>query len=139
MITLHPLGTLTFTMAATRRLGDTPVGARVVVDFIGARVEGERLRASQVGVAGDWLTVGADGVATLDIRLTLETDDGALIFVHGAGRTHAGRFAREGGPMYFTPRFETGDARYRWLNEVQAVAKGMAQGDAATFELYALE
>jgi hypothetical protein len=31
--------------------------------------------------------------------------------------------------------FETGDARYAWLNKIQAVAKGQAKGDVVVFEV----
>ena len=33
------------------------------------------------------------------------------------------------------PLFETGDDRYRWLNRVQAVAKGVLDGLALTYEV----
>ena len=35
------------------------------------------------------------------------------------------------GPVYTTPRFETGDPRYAWLNKVQAVMKGALLRDLA--------
>jgi hypothetical protein len=31
--------------------------------------------------------------------------------------------------LYVTPRFETGDERYAWLNRIQAVGKGTAHED----------
>ena len=83
--------------------------------------------------AGDWLTIGPDNVATLDIRFVLETHDGANVLVQGMGRTDSVKFA-SGGPLYFAPLFETKDPRYAWLNKVQAIAKGRAaetQPDAA--------
>src|SRR5689334_12894710 len=136
---LSELGVLSFQMPQTLRLQGTPSGTRVVVEFKDVRFDGPRLRGTQKGPAGDWLNVGAQGVAALDIRLTLETDDGALIHVEGQGRTDAGKFARDGGPMTWAPRFETGDPRYVWLNLVQAVATGWAKDGMATFRVSAVE
>lgn len=63
----------------------------------------------------------------LDVRYCVETDDGALVYV-----SYSGRVDLSGGtgaaPIYATPLFETGDPRYKWLNTIQAVAKGLADG-----------
>ncbi len=65
----------------------------------------------------------------------MQTDDGALVFVHYAGRVDA---TVPAAPIYATPRFDTGDDRYRWLNRLQAVAKGRFDGCILTYELYEL-
>jgi hypothetical protein len=57
--------------------------------------------------------------------------------VEGKGRTDAAKFSA-GAPCWFTPLFETSDARYAWLNRVQGVAKGKADGNKVVFELYEL-
>ncbi len=135
MIELAPLGTLTMEMDTTLIRGG-PMGTRVIVEFREARLEGERVRATQRGAtSGDWLVVGPDATATLDLRFTLETDDGALIYAHGAGRTNANEFPK-GGAIWFTPIFETADPRYAWLNAVQGIAKGRAEGTRASFDVY---
>src|SRR4051812_41759955 len=96
------LGILTMEMETVMIRGG-PMGTRVIVEFRDALLEGPRVKAKQRGhTSGDWLVVGADATATLDLRFTLETDDGALIYVHGAGRTNATEFPR-GGPIWFTP------------------------------------
>ena len=60
---------------------------------IGGRFEGPRLKASVQIPAGDWITNRADGSYRLDVRLTLKTDDGALILVtyNGIGQTTSDR------------------------------------------------
>jgi hypothetical protein len=41
--------------------------------------------------------------------------------------------------MYVTPRFETGDERYMWLNRIQAVGKGIVGEDLSLdYEWYEL-
>ena len=39
--------------------------------------------------SGDWTLVGPDGSARLDVRITLCTDDDALIYAHYEGALHA--------------------------------------------------
>lgn len=121
---LVPLCHVELTLAAPHMVGEGPSGTRIVADITGMALTGERLTASLKGAgAADWLTV-AGSVATVDVRATLETDDGALVSVSYAGRSDV-----SGGigtaPFFVAPRFETGDERYRWLNAVQAVGKGL--------------
>lgn len=104
-------------------LEGTPVGTRVVYEVTHGEVEGERLRGVSVGPGADWLLVGPDGTAMLDVRFTLQTHDGALVLVQYNGRTDV-RDGVGSAPVHVAPRFETGDARYTWLNRTQAVGKG---------------
>ena len=66
-----------------------PQGTRTIVQILGGRFEGPRVKASVQTPAGDWITNRADGSYRLDVRLTLKTDDGALILVtyNGIGQT----------------------------------------------------
>ena len=112
----------------------TPAGDRVIIEFSAIRWTGERLNAVQRGAAADWLSVGPEGTAVLDIRFCLETAEGALIYVQGGGRTNSATFA-QGSPIYFAPTFETNHPLYAWLNQVQAVAKGVAQSGGVVFEV----
>lgn len=135
-IELVPLGTLTITLGETVRLLGTPSGERVIVEFPVIELAGDRIRAHRKGAtAADWLVIAGDGTAQIDIRFTLETDDGALIYVQMNGRTDANTFA-SGGPLYMAPRFETGDARYAWLNRIQAISKGAFAGGKVTNHVF---
>jgi hypothetical protein len=62
-------------------IGPVPEGIRVNFYSAGGEVTGPRIRGKVRPVGGDWVTVRKDGVAYLDVRTTLETDDGALILV----------------------------------------------------------
>ena len=117
------------------QVGAGPAGTRTIFDIAGGSFEGPKLRGRVLESGGDWLLFGADGVGRLDVRGTLETDDGARIYVQYFGilemnEAVAGAMARgegtEFGDTYFMtqPRFETGDERYAWLNRVVAVAEG---------------
>src|SRR5471030_1205946 len=74
----RPLMRLRFTTAATEEIGQTPHGMLSIFPIAGGSFEGERLRGTVLGGA-DWVTAAADGTRELDLRVTLETDDGALI------------------------------------------------------------
>ena len=136
---LIPLCTVTVTPVLAADLGITPVGRRLMVTIRAVECVGERIRAHlKAGVsAGDWMIIGPDGTALIDIRLTLETDDGALIHVEYQGRRDFTQ-VYEGidAPVYIAPRFETSDERYSWLNKIQAVGKGLVDGDSRIYEIY---
>ena len=84
----------------------------------------------------------------MDVRVTFETDDGALIYVqyYGILRPQAGKpvpqrgVASDYGDAYFmtTPRFETGDQRYYWLNDLVCVAEGKRRAQGVQFRVYAV-
>lgn len=136
---LIPLCTATVTPVVAADLGVVPSGRRLMVTIHDAVWEGERLNAhlKEGTIAGDWMIIGADGSALIDIRLTLETDDGALIYVEYQGRRDFAQ-AIQGidSPVYIAPRFETSDERYSWLNKIQAVGKGIVVGASRVYEIY---
>ena len=63
-------------------------GTRPDAEIASARFEGERFKASLLGTVrgrlGDHRTRRQD--LQIDVRLTLETDDGAVVLVHYQGR-----------------------------------------------------
>ncbi len=98
-------------------------------------MSGDRFNARMCGqAAADWCTIGPDGTGTLDVRVLVETDDGAHVFIQYLGRVDT---TTPGAPIYSTPRFETGDERYLWLNKIQAVGKGILaeNGTTLTYEI----
>lgn len=119
---LIPLFNATFTTAAPLMVGDGPCGPRVVGAITAIDLEGERIRATLASpVAADWM-VRTGSIAVVDVRLTLRTHDDALIYMTYGGRFDLG--VQGDKYAYVAPTFETGDARYAWLNAVQAVGKG---------------
>ena len=105
-----------------------------MVDVASVEVEGERIRASLAAIdAADWLTMAADGsVGAVDVRFTLKTDDGAIIYVEYSGRADL-----ENGLIATAPTSQTGDRRYRWPNHIQAVGAGaLGEDGVLTCTLY---
>ena len=135
-IELVPLMTATINLREPIMLPNTPSGTRLIVEVASATFEGERIRGKQKGVAAaDWLTVGPDGTGTLDVRATLETDDGALIYTYYRGRLDVSQPVGSV-PIYAAPLYDTGDERYAWINKIQAVAKGTTDGQLLEYEIY---
>jgi hypothetical protein len=133
-VELVRLGHASVSLAPPVVLENTPSGTRYIIEVKSVRFEGERLKASMKGsTTADWLTVSPDGVATLDVRATLETDDGALIFTHYNGRVDMSQGLGKS-PVYGAPLYDTGDTRYAWLNKVQAVAKGALSEDGSQLD-----
>lgn len=132
-IELIPLCTVTGTLAPPRSIGDGPAGTRLVIEVTDLATKG-RLEAVQEGAAAaDWITIN-NGIGTLDVRATVRTHDDALIYVQYHGRMATG--GDNAGILYVTPRFETADERYLWLNGVQAIGKGGTEGPALTYDWY---
>ncbi len=120
-LSLVPLCTVDLTIDRAKFVGAGPAGDRWVAQVTGMVLNGDRIRAQLVGQAADYVTVSG-GVATIDVRALVETDDGALIVIQYRGRTNA--TTRVGSsPAYVTPTFDTGHPDYSWLNCIQAVGR----------------
>jgi uncharacterized protein DUF3237 len=120
----RPLMTLRLTTAAPQELGTTPEGKRVTFPIIGGEFEGERLRGKVLAGGSDWTIARADGAVDLDLRTTLEAEDGALIHITFTG-------LRDDAHSYFhtLPRFETAAPKYAFLNRLLAVGTGEIHPD----------
>ena len=120
----RPLMLLRLKTSVTQEIGATPRGILTVFPVTGGSFEGERLRGRVLAGGGDWVTATAGGVFELDLRVTLETDDGALIHMTFTGvRDDTNQYLRA------LPRFETADPRYAFLNRLLAVGIGEGHRD----------
>jgi len=100
----------------------------------GSWLSGPGIKAKIVNPAGDWARVLPGGQIRVDVRLTLETEDGQIISMsyNGIVQVNADALPRlMRGEMitaqdaYFViaPTFETRSEKYSWLNGLQAVGK----------------
>ena len=132
---LRPLMTVTLAVDPAQRLGRVPHGTRSIVPVTGGDFEGPRLRGKVLPGGGDWLLLRSDDVLELDLRITLETDDHALIYMTFQGLRHGPPdvFAALGrgevvdpASYYFRtlPRFETSADHYAFLNRIMTVGIG---------------
>jgi hypothetical protein len=146
---LEPLMTLRADLEAPIVIGAAPQGMRTITNVTGGSFEGARLRGRILPGGGDWFLVDGEGVGRLDVRIALETADGARIYVqyYGVGvineKVKAALEkggATEFGDTYFMTQlhFETGDARYSWLNRVLAVAEGRLRAGGVEYRIFEL-
>ncbi|MEO3389394.1 DUF3237 domain-containing protein [Mesorhizobium sp. CAU 1741] len=128
-------------------LGQGRGGRRRIIPIIGGSVEGERIKGRILDLGADWQTIFADGAGELDTRYSMETHDGALIDIRNFGyRTGPqevlaalGRGESVDPSLYYMrthPRFETGDARYAWLNTLICVGTGAREASRVRITMF---
>ena len=123
----RPLMTLRLETAPTQEVGAGPHGTRGTYPITGGSFEGDRLRGKVLPGGDDWTVKRPDGVVELDLRITLQTDDGALIHMTFEGMRDD---AAPGAPYFRTlPRFETAEPKYSFLNRLLAVGTGKIGAD----------
>lgn len=122
---IRPLMTLTLTVdfAGMAIIGQTPGGLRRIAPVVGGSFSGERLNGTVLPGGNDWVVNRADGVMVIDVRLTLKTDDTALVYLSYQGRFLAepdamSRFGKgelldaSEYSLAINARFECGDRRH---------------------------
>ena len=130
-----------------RDLGETPLGRRRIINITGGKFAGPKLSGRILPGGADWQLIRSDGVAYLDARYTLETADGALIYVNNKGYRHGPkdvieRMARgeDVDPaLYYmraTPWFETSAPAYTWLNRIICIATGARRPAAVELDFF---
>jgi hypothetical protein len=144
-----PLMTLSLTVdfAAMRMIGQTPAGLRRIAPVTGGTFVGERLSGTVLPGGADWVINRPDGVMVIDVRLTLETEDKALIYLTYQGRFLAEpevmqRFAkgalldRSDYSLAITARMESGSPAYQWLNNAIIVGTGEQTSAGPVYSLF---
>ena len=138
------------TVGAAQDAGDTPYGMRRIVAVSGGHFAGPKLRGTvEPAPGGDWLLQRADGAFELDVRVTLRTDDDALIYmryrgIRAAPPAVAARLAAgetvDPSEYYFrtTPTFETASEKYGWLNRVVAVGVGDRRPSGPLYRVFGI-
>ncbi len=130
-------------------VGAGPMGTRMIAQVLGGRVEGPKLNGKILPGGGDWALIDDMSTLRLNARLTIETDDGALIFTRYRGvitplDPDVIAKALDGtlllGELYYrtTPIFETGDTRYAWLNTMVCVATGNIGAAEVSYDVFAV-
>ena len=132
---LKPLFELNATLERFDDLGETPHGHRMlaVVGQGSGSISGDRVRGQVLrGSGGDWLLLRRDGEGQLDVRITIKTDDEALIYMRYEGILAGDALPRvlvgeavAPTDYYFRTTTYSRPARIRaWLNKIVAVGVG---------------
>lgn len=130
-------------------IGDGPFGRRMFFGASGGTFDGPRLRGKVVPGGGDWALFRPDGTMTLDVRLTLQTHDDALVQMTYGGRwvipselqadmaDPVKRYQIDPTQYYFrtNPLFETGAKQYAWLNDIVCVGSGYLVEGAVAYKV----
>lgn len=136
-------------LSAPEVIGPLAEGLRVNLYVTDGEVSGPKMRGRLRRVGGDWLSLRPDGIGVLDVRATLELEDGALIYTTYSGVADLGPDGYEkflaGTPpaqvqLRITPRYYTGHSDYLWLNRLQCVGIGEVdmQQMRVSYDIYAL-
>lgn len=142
--------TLTVELAPIREMGTGRAGHRRIIPIIGGSVSGPRLSGKILNVGADWQTIFADGLAELDTRYAMETEDGATIEIINFGFRHGPKDVMEkvargedvDPASYYMrthARLETGDPRYDWVNRTLFVGVGARNKQSVNVDLYTLD
>jgi muconolactone delta-isomerase len=148
---LTPVYRLEATVGEALDLGDTAQGHRRIVPLTGGTFTGTEISGMLVpGASADWQTVLPDETALADVRYTLQTDDGALLYVRSRGVRHGSaailsRLTRgeEVDASEYTfrtaTRIETALPRLDWLNKGVFIGVGGRRPGAVIYETYLVE
>ena len=133
-------------------VGHVLKGTRLISSFRNGVVKGDKINGKILECGGDWGLFLDSVTFKVDGRATIETDDGALIYITFSGYSHTDAkgvamiSAGKGGDLspselYFRTSvlFETGSSRYAWLNYIVGIGVGRfpAAGKVA-YRIYAI-
>jgi hypothetical protein len=129
---LEFLGALTVQLRA-EVVGLTPQGYRINFFVVRGEAHGPRLHGRVRPQGGDWMCIRPDGVGEVDIKITYETPDGALLLEQSGGVFDLGpegyanvvRGVYTGAPPFFaTPTYVTAHPHWQWINQLQCFGFG---------------
>ncbi len=115
-----------YIMTMVLNLGGVPVNAghTQVAPLGGGTFSGPGLNGTILPGGADWMTQES-GHSSLDVRVTLETDDGEFIYLSYVGVMHE---TESGLYWKVTPNFQTSSEKYDWINHIVAVGQGYLEG-----------
>ena len=124
-----------YMMSMVLQIAGAPVdaGHTQIGNIGGGTFSGPGLNGTVLPGGADWMTVES-GHSGLDVRITLQTDDGAYIYLSYVGVMHP---TESGLYWKVTPNFQTSSEKYDWLNHIVAVGEGyLEDGDFANGVFY---
>jgi muconolactone delta-isomerase len=148
---LTPVYRLVATLGEPVDLGDSGHGRRRIVPLTAGTFTGPTITGKLLpGASADWQTVLPDGTAIGDVRYTLQTDGGDVLYVQSRGTRHGSadvlaRLARgedvDASEYTFraSTQIETAAAELDWLNKGVFVSVGGRQPSGVVYETYLVQ
>ena len=147
MISLRPLFTLSAQVAAPQVTPEGPYGTRRFIPVTGGSFSGERMTGLILPGGSDCQLIRPDGVAELDVRVTLQTHDGAIVLMRGLGLRHGSAEVMQrmaagedvaASEYYFRESmlFEAPKGPYEWLNKLIAIGRGQRRPDTVELSVF---
>ena len=139
---------LEVTLGQALDLGDTAQGRRRIVPLVEGTFTGPEINGKLIpGVSADWQIIMADGTALGDIRYTLETARGDLLYVRSRSVRHGnaevlarlGRGEEVDASDYTfraSTQIETAAVALDWLNKGVFVSVGARIPNGVIYEIY---
>jgi hypothetical protein len=134
-------------VAAALEMGVIPQGNRRIIPITGGSFEGPAIKGTVVPGGYDWQIIRNDGVADIDARYVLITNDGVLITIINKGLRHGPKEVMQklakgevvDPALYYfrsVPSFETSEARYDWLTKSIFLATGIREPELVIIRVW---
>ena len=128
-------------------VGKTSIGQRLIYNASHDEFRGDRLSGKVLPGGGEWFLQSEEGLGQVDVRLLLETDDGAHVYMRYSGVMEyneailaaigEGRSTEYGDNHFLTQvRFECSHPDYAWLSRTIAVGEGRIHPDHVEYTIY---
>ena len=129
-------------------VGNVAQGRRRIVPLTGGTFAGPKLNGTLLpGASADWQMVLPDGTALGDIRYTLQTDHGSLLYVRSQGVRHGsaevlarlGRGEEVDASEYVfrtSTKIEAAASKFDWLNKGVFISVAGRQPGGVIYEVY---
>jgi hypothetical protein len=139
------------TLGEALDVGNMAQGHRRIVPLTGGTFAGPQLNGTLLpGASADWQIVLPDGTALGDVRLTLQTDNGDLLYVRSQGVRHGsaevlsrlGRGEHVDASEYVfrtATQIETAAPDFDWLNKGVFISVAGRQPGGVIYEIYLVE
>lgn len=137
------------TLGKPEIIGPTPEGFKMHTYITGGEVSGPDIVGKILPEGADWFTLRPDGIGLLNVRTTIKTNDGALIYLRYRGITDMGPEAyneliegkakKQVFHVRINPILLTAHSDYLWLNRLflLGIGKSASKSDII-YDVYAI-
>jgi len=127
---------VTFNLKPGVEVGQTLAGKRTIYPVLDGFFEGPNLKGKVLTGGADWFLQLNETTNKIDVRVTLQTNEGENIYVTYQGFLNL----NADGTYYFrtTPYFETSSKKHAYLNHIVSVGVGtiVKLGETVSYKVY---